>query len=355
MKTLLFICIIAAISFSKSSFAQISEYGTRNGINGTPKSTLYQDTIPSYVPSTGLVGWYHLYGDANDASTLVNNGSCVVGYEPIWVDDRFGWPQHACGFDGVNDFIYMNNAPFTTYPFTISAWIKMDNLSKSCIVGLGDAGSSVPNRLYFAGSYNNTGKPCIGSWGVYNITANNDANLVETGQWTHIAVVYNNSNCKFYINNVEYTSTFTDEGSYNGGFPLNNTKFNIGKHSGLSSNLFMDGIIDEVGIWNRELTPAEIEGLYYTSINVGFESESATSISVYPNPATDYINIKTESIGDTYEIINGVGQVVNSGEISDENMRIDVSDFTSGFYLVRVNEIVSKIYIEREFVNSVAD
>ncbi len=304
---------------------------------------------PSYVPTTGLVGWYDFKGNANDGSSLGNDGMIIPGYEPTLTSDRFGVANSAYDFDGVNDYIWVSNAPFTAGVFTISVWIKIDDLAKSCVLGLGETGTINAKKMYFAGSYNNTGKPSIGSSGMYNTTAANDANLVKINEWVHIVVIFDitNANYKFYINNIEYSCGATTlESTLDGEiFPLNNAGFNIGKHTGLSTK-YMDGVIDDIGIWNRVLDTTEIKGLFYSSINAGFESESATSISVYPNPATDYINIKTESIGDTYEIINSIGQVVSSGEISDENMRIDVSDFTSGFYLVRVNEIVSKIYID---------
>ena len=58
--------------------------------------------VPSYVPSNGLAGWWPFSGNANDVSGNGNNGT-VNG--ATLTTDRFGNPNAAYSFDGINDYI----------------------------------------------------------------------------------------------------------------------------------------------------------------------------------------------------------------------------------------------------------
>jgi len=69
------------------------------------------------------------------------------------------------------------------------------------------------------------------------------------------------------------------------------------------------------------------------------------TISLYPNPATDFISI-TNAQNSVVNIYNILGTKVNSINISDNNYQINVSDFKSGNYVVEVilnGEKVSKV------------
>jgi hypothetical protein len=56
-------------------------------------------------------------------------------------------------------------------------------------------------------------------------------------------------------------------------------------------------------------------------------------LNFYPNPATENISFKDFSVGN-YQILNSLGQVVNSGNVIDN--KISVLDIESGSYIVRL-------------------
>ena len=73
-----------------------------------------------------------------------------------------------------------------------------------------------------------------------------------------------------------------------------------------------------------------------TNNNLGLETvfNEDNDIVIFPNPATDYINIDGEIV--SYKIYGITGNVVESNEnIYNNNVNISVSDFTSGIYFVR--------------------
>ena len=70
------------------------------------------------------------------------------------------------------------------------------------------------------------------------------------------------------------------------------------------------------------------------------EDLSSLLISIYPNPAHDYIQFELPfQNGDqsyTYQILSSDGKVVSSGEQLDK--RIDIQDLPKGNYLLRVKQ-----------------
>ncbi|PCJ67228.1 MAG: hypothetical protein COA58_02620 [Bacteroidetes bacterium] len=71
-------------------------------------------------------------------------------------------------------------------------------------------------------------------------------------------------------------------------------------------------------------------------------------ILIYPNPASDYIQIQTES-GAFYEISNLVGQVVQTGEILKPLSFVDLKNLSSGSYFLKI-EVSGQIIIKKVLV-----
>ncbi|MDD4150466.1 MAG: T9SS type A sorting domain-containing protein, partial [Bacteroidales bacterium] len=79
------------------------------------------------------------------------------------------------------------------------------------------------------------------------------------------------------------------------------------------------------------------------------ESEFANAVSIYPNPASETINIVTDN-AQTITITNLVGQIVKEISVANEIETIDVSSLNAGVYFVQLakaNETaVVKIIVE---------
>jgi len=293
-----------------------------------------QAQIPSYVPTTGLVGWYPLDGNANDLSVNANNGMFVPGYEPTVTTDRFGNANSAYQFDGIDDYIWVPGAPFTTYPSTISAWVYIEHVLKSYIVGLGEIGSSDLNKLSIYSTYSEGLR--VGSDGAWYYQS--DSAYTSTNTWINITITFENViGPTFYINGVNYDDIYSEAYIFGSIFPLNNTGFNIGKHTGTGSSKYMKGKIDDLGFWNRALDTTEIQALF-TMVGVE-EISNSLKVSVYPNPAADFITISsTQSLSEQeYKIFDPSGKVVKTGVLQSNENRIDISNFSNGLYLLFVN------------------
>jgi len=293
-----------------------------------------QAQIPSYVPTNGLVGWYPLDGNANDLSVNANNGMFIPGYEPTVTTDRFGNTNSAYQFDGTNDYIWVSGAPFTTYPFTISAWVYIEDISKSYIVGLGEIGSNDKAKLSIYSTYSEGLR--VGSDGAWYYQSDSAYTSINT--WINITVTFEYVvGPRFYINGTKYNDLYSIVDVGGTLWPLNNTGFNIGKHTGTGSSKYMKGKIDDLGFWNRALDTTEIQSLF-TMVGVE-EISNALNVSVYPNPAADFITISSsQSLSEqAYTIFDASGKVVKTGVLQSNENRIDISNFSNGLYLLFVN------------------
>lgn len=89
--------------------------------------------------------------------------------------------------------------------------------------------------------------------------------------------------------------------------------------------------IDEirVGTTWADVTPISVDG-------VGKNEKSLTSI--YPNPATNYFNVKAPEGNYLVSISNSIGSIVKSTEINS-NGKIEISDLNSGLYFVTIENL----------------
>lgn len=76
----------------------------------------------------------------------------------------------------------------------------------------------------------------------------------------------------------------------------------------------------------------------------GKEELMASLISVYPNPSSNFINLKIPSTQFEVSVLDNLGRVVKT---SSEN-RIDVSDLNSGVYFVSI--LVDNVVINKRFI-----
>jgi hypothetical protein len=72
-------------------------------------------------------------------------------------------------------------------------------------------------------------------------------------------------------------------------------------------------------------------------VTVGLNELGANKVSIYPNPAKDYVNIVCEGMKDI-TVFNYVGQVIYRSELGKDNStQLNTSNFESGVYVVRIN------------------
>jgi hypothetical protein len=113
-------------------------------------------------------------------------------------------------------------------------------------------------------------------------------------------------------------------------------------HSSLTAKDVTGTIVDIT----QNLVLLGSDPIYY----LGVDKNKMTNINVYPNPATDVLNISGDYNNGTYVVMNVAGQTILSGELINGNQQINVSDLNAGVYFVKINsdkgESISKINVQ---------
>jgi uncharacterized protein (TIGR02145 family) len=67
--------------------------------------------------------------------------------------------------------------------------------------------------------------------------------------------------------------------------------------------------------------------------------------SVYPNPVIDQLNVVVDpsSVGEEYTIIDMNGKILIQDRITSQEFQIDMSDLSSGTYIININQKIKKI------------
>jgi PKD repeat protein len=76
----------------------------------------------------------------------------------------------------------------------------------------------------------------------------------------------------------------------------------------------------------------------FVSNTVGLESPMRSKVSVYPNPTRSFVNVEIDGHHNVYyQLVNGLGQsVFQHGAIKEEKLRIDLSTYPRGLYLLLI-------------------
>jgi len=288
------------------------------GLVALSTATLAQ--VPSYVPTNGLVGYWPFNGDAVDATGLNPTGTLNGNMQSA--SDRFGNPNAAFEFDGVNDFILVGTPNQFRFAddaeICVNVWLMSIDLPATGDVqtvyenyGCPYDGFANQNgqvfRLNIVGQDTVLGRVRSGSGTVGNNLAASVYGNSSSNSWLMMTMQKNLStgNIELYIN-----GTLVDSHAYTSGQQGNNGDFpfRIGaRYQCVSGNAhyntsFYDGMMDDFAIWNRALAPCEIGQLFSGSISNPTASISANGSTTFCSGGSVTL---TASAGSSYLWSNG--------------------------------------------------
>jgi len=220
-------------------------------------SKLYSQSLPSYVPTNGLVGWWGFNGNAQDGSGNGNHGT-VDG--ATLTTDRFGNQNGAYSFDGINDYIIANGTPnMNESSRTISLWInEIIDFGQYEFLCLGNSSSTSWGCIASNGNMVlNHGRGCTN-----NISQVLPINF-SLSSWHHLVYVTTGvgGNTHMYFNGQYIGNGYN--ASTVGSCTSNYLYFGVDI---FSISEFLSGSLDDIGIWNRALTQQEITNLYNSQL-----------------------------------------------------------------------------------------
>jgi len=184
---------------------------------------------------------------------VLQNG---VSYGPGQVGEAFF-------FDGVTGCIFVNGSGHITGARTMEAWVYPHAHSGG--YGLPIATAGIPGQGDMFGIAGNSG--CGGTGAVYidhwGTGCLNSGVHVMTNTWNHVAFTYDGTTVRFYVNGL--SSAPITQSLYD--FDLSTLTIGCNLIGGSSTQLSFDRGLDEVRIYNRALTPWEIQAIYAAGSN----------------------------------------------------------------------------------------
>jgi len=246
-----------------------------NGKNFVPTTctlnTVSVHSIPAGVSPEGLVGYWNFdEGSGSIAHDSSGNGNDGTIYGATWTPGKFGY---ALGFDGIDDFVKVTsppNLPAGNSARTITAWVNVKVLPKGVnegvVVGYGTTSGDSSFELGVFGE-NKDNRFFYSQW--YRDVVGNT--IPQVGQWYHIAITHDGTTQRLYVNGVvESTGSLTPN-------TPSGTDLLIGKFYQTDISRQFNGLIDEVGIWNRALSAEEIKQL--ATVTSGYTPHTPISIN----------------------------------------------------------------------------
>jgi hypothetical protein len=288
--------------------------------------------VPNYVPTNGLVAWYPFTGNANDESGNGNNGT-VNG--ATLTTDRFGNANKAYSFNGTSNFISVsnNNSLQTPNAISVNSWVQFSGPGQgsSRLISKGwspngievHTETSTNHKIRCGGAFNGTG------YGPISQTTLADS------QWYMVTTI-DNGNVKYiYINGTLEGTLVHNYGSV----PVSTINLCFGKNSQNATD-YLDGKLDDIGIWNRVLTQQEITALYNACLNNITNITPQNNQVNIGNTATFTANTSATSpsyiwqsdLGQGFQTLNSVGKYSGT---STNNLSISNVQLTNHFDPIR--------------------
>ena len=280
----------ATITTSENAVVQSTETGTAYLVNtavtvsnlasitGAADNQSNSVTISSAatntnLPATGLAdGTYKVY--ATDASG--NLSSASSNSVTLLID-------YALDFDGTNDNVSANGvateiaSSSNNVPLSVSAWVYPDNGTKDQLIfGFYKRSNSFINgpSVWFGGT-----DFCFGYYDKIT-SAISSSNTYAINNWHHVVLTIGSDRAGVLYVNGSSAATFS--GAHNsGGLDMFSIGVDYDSSSGSAGNpaQYFDGKIDEVAVWNDELTSAEVTAIYNSGNMLNVSSDSGNYAS----------------------------------------------------------------------------
>ena len=211
-------------------------------------------------PPLGLAGWWRAEGDGSDSAGANN---AVLKGNAAFASGKVG---QGFSLNGTSAYLEVpsSSSLSPSGPFTIETWINYGRITSSlggnfivvkgldcnCLV---DWAMSVSTSLKLRPHVN-----INGGWHYFDCNT-----TLASNTWYHVAMVYDGANLIGYVNGVADGQTQVGPGNIN----VSANPLRIGVYSPGQSYAYFAGLIDELSIYGRALSQAEIQAVYSAGVS----------------------------------------------------------------------------------------
>jgi chitodextrinase len=290
----------------------------------------------------GLVASYPFDDNANDATPYANNG--VIGGNPTFIVHT-GFGGKAIKFDGDRDSVFVKNAVQLISDYTtLGFWIRVDSSklsdAEAYVIDFGHWSQrwkvSLPQhlRIVFTTASKNTQIP-----NDIKDMDSGDGNELVKGTWWYVTMVHDGTNNIIYVNGIE-TKRVPAPGTLN-----NTARPLVFGNNPIEGGQYFVGALDNVKIYNKALTAAEVKKLF-TSGTTPTEDQSAALLTmvkgIYPNPAINILTVKhsfSSKEDVLIRVLDPLGRQVDAIHFAKNSMpsgyfNLNISKYAQGTYFM---------------------
>ena len=213
-----------------------------------------------------IVSYWKLDGNSTDSHGSNNGTDTSITYSA-----GNGKIVQGGGFNGTTSLIYSQSASFDffgTANLTQSFWIKVSSLGiAGNFYGISMIQEGTNVTIYDKGiQLLNNGSILFYGYDGAVKKATSATGVIVVGTWYHITGTYDGTNLKIYVDG-DLKATTACSSTYN--FTNPRLVFSHVTTVG-GNNKFFNGAIDEVGLWSRALSAAEVTSLYNAGVGLAY-------------------------------------------------------------------------------------
>ena len=217
-----------------------------------------KDPTEFSAATNGLLVYYSLSTNTTPVPDDSGNGHTGTVNGATWVTN--GVTDASYSFDGTNDYINMGNSISLSGSFSISLWVNplaWESASYRALIAKTVSGQNTGFSFEKKGGSSGTDSLWIAdgtSW-----RSADSPSALPSGAWSHVVGVYDGTNITVYVNAQAGTPAASPA------MGANSANILLG-HSAWSDSdpyRYFSGTLDEVRIYSRALTAAEVQQLYF--------------------------------------------------------------------------------------------
>ena len=218
----------------------------------------------------------------------------------------------ARSFDGVNDWITISDTSRLdlTQGMTLEAWVRPTSVSDWTTVLLKERPNGLAYGLYASDDHSRPAGYVRRSQDI-DVTG---PSALPTHEWSHLAATYNGSRFRLYVN-----GSLVADRRLTGSIASSNRPLRIGGNSVWDE--FFSGLIDEVRVYNRALSAAEIQADMNTPIVAAPDTASPEVALLSPVDGSQIegtVTVSAQATDDTG--VAGVQFLLNGQPLGSEDL-----------------------------------
>ncbi|RYD50824.1 MAG: LamG domain-containing protein [Sphingobacteriales bacterium] len=334
-----------------------------------------QTTYPSGV--TGCIARYDFSTTGSGSTQLKDtSGNMHVGttYNTVPTMGWRGRANTALGFDGSSSYVQIAHSPLLNpQNITMLGLVRFDNFySGSCqanaIVSKGQPfrrsgtyGLYATDQVYDnnCSNFDPYHQVISGDLGTVSVPQYSMPNtVIKPNTWYFVAMVYNGTTIDFYQELMDSTTGLpttiipSQQVYTNGSMTSNTENLLLGKHANPSGPYWFNGAMDEVAIFNRGLTNAEILSIYKylwnsTPLVVSNTVISENKVQARTENGRLFLESKDGKGIGSVVVYNIAGQKLMTGDYSNTQEVLDISTYPREILFVKVirNGVVTTLKV----------